>query len=32
VSSWSSRVKNLGMKNCFDKGAQLEVVWLGEPK
>ncbi len=32
VSSWSSRVKNLGMKNCFDKGAQLEVVWLEEPK
>lgn len=32
VSSWSSRVKNFGMKNCFDKGAQLEVVWLEEAK
>jgi peptide/nickel transport system substrate-binding protein len=32
VSSWSSRVKNLGMKNSFDKGAQLEVVWLDDAK
>ena len=30
VSSWSARVKNFGMKNSFDKGAQLEVVWLEE--
>jgi peptide/nickel transport system substrate-binding protein len=32
VSSWSSRVKNLGMKNSFDKGAQLEVVWLEDAR
>ncbi len=32
VSSWSARVKNFGMKNSFDKGAQLEVVWLEEAK
>jgi len=28
VSSWSSRVRNYGPKNSFDRGAQLEVVWL----
>jgi len=28
VSSWSPRVKNYGPKNSFDRGAQLEVVWL----
>ena len=32
VSSWGSRVKNLGMKNSFDKGAQLEVVWLEDAR
>ncbi len=32
VSSWSSRVRNFGMKNSFDKGAQLEVVWLDDAK
>lgn len=29
VSSWNPRVKNYGPKNSFDRGAQLEVVWLG---
>ena len=29
VSSWTARVKNYGPKNSFDRGAQLEVVWLG---
>jgi peptide/nickel transport system substrate-binding protein len=29
VSSWTPRVKNYGPKNSFDRGAQLEVVWLG---
>jgi ABC-type transport system substrate-binding protein len=28
VSSWSPGVKNYGPKNSFDRGAQLEVVWL----
>jgi peptide/nickel transport system substrate-binding protein len=28
VSSWTPRVKNYGLKNSFDRGAQLEVVWL----
>jgi peptide/nickel transport system substrate-binding protein len=28
VSSWAPRVKNYGPKNSFDRGAQLEVVWL----
>jgi peptide/nickel transport system substrate-binding protein len=28
VSSWASSVKNYGPKNSFDRGAQLEVVWL----
>jgi hypothetical protein len=26
------RVKNFGLKNSLDKGAQLEVVWLEEAK
>jgi peptide/nickel transport system substrate-binding protein len=29
VSSWSARVRNYAPKNSFDRGAQLEVVWLG---
>ena len=29
VSSWTPRLKNYGPKNSFDRGAQLEVVWLG---
>lgn len=28
VSSWVPRVRNYGPKNSFDRGAQLEVVWL----
>jgi peptide/nickel transport system substrate-binding protein len=28
VSSWTARLKNYGPKNSFDRGAQLEVVWL----
>ena len=28
VSSWAARVRNYGPKNSFDRGAQLEVVWL----
>ena len=28
VSSWAPWVKNYGVKNSFDRGAQLEVVWL----
>ena len=28
VSSWTPWVKNYGTKNSFDRGAQLEVVWL----
>ena len=28
VSSWNPRLKNYAPKNSFDKGAQLEVVWL----
>ncbi|MFZ1058812.1 MAG: ABC transporter substrate-binding protein, partial [Candidatus Rokuibacteriota bacterium] len=28
VASWTPRVKNYGPKNSFDRGAQLEVVWL----
>jgi peptide/nickel transport system substrate-binding protein len=28
VSSWAPWVKNYGGKNSFDRGAQLEVVWL----
>jgi peptide/nickel transport system substrate-binding protein len=31
VSAWTPRVKNYGPKNSFDRGAQLEVVWLGDP-
>ena len=30
VSSWAPRVRNYGPKNCFDRGAQLEVVWLDQ--
>ena len=30
VSAWAPRVKNYGPKNPFDRGAQLEVVWLGD--
>jgi len=30
VSAWTSRVKNYGPKNSFDRGAQLEVVWLAD--
>jgi len=29
LSAWTPRVKNYGPKNSFDRGAQLEVVWLG---
>jgi hypothetical protein len=29
VSSWAPRLRNYGPKNSFDRGAQLEVVWLG---
>lgn len=28
VSAWTTRVKNYAPKNSFDRGAQLEVVWL----
>jgi peptide/nickel transport system substrate-binding protein len=28
VASWTPRVKNYAPKNSFDRGAQLEVVWL----
>jgi len=28
VSSWAPRVRNYGPKNSFDRGAQLEAVWL----
>jgi ABC-type transport system substrate-binding protein len=28
VSAWTPWVKNYGCKNSFDRGAQLEVVWL----
>jgi len=28
ASSWTPRVQNYGPKNSFDRGAQLEVVWL----
>jgi ABC-type transport system substrate-binding protein len=28
VSSWAPRVRNYAPKNSFDRGAQLEVVWL----
>lgn len=28
VSSWAPWVKNYGCKNSFDRGAQLEVVWV----
>jgi ABC-type transport system substrate-binding protein len=30
VSAWTPRVKNYGPKNSLDRGAQLEVVWLGD--
>jgi ABC-type transport system substrate-binding protein len=30
VSSWAPRVQNYGPKNSFDRGAQLEVVWLDQ--
>jgi peptide/nickel transport system substrate-binding protein len=29
VSSWAPRLRNYGPKNSLDRGAQLEVVWLG---
>ena len=28
ASAWTPWVKNYGCKNSFDRGAQLEVVWL----
>lgn len=28
VSSWGPRVRNYGPKSSFDRGAQLEVLWL----
>jgi peptide/nickel transport system substrate-binding protein len=28
VASWSARLRNYAPKNSFDRGAQLEVVWL----
>ena len=28
ASSWTPWVKNYGPKNSFDRGAQLEVVWI----
>ena len=28
LSSWNPRVKNYSPKNSFDRGAQLQVVWL----
>ena len=28
VSSWNPRLKNYAPKNSFDKGGQIEVVWL----
>jgi peptide/nickel transport system substrate-binding protein len=28
VSSWAPRLRNYAPKNSFDRGAQLEVVWL----
>jgi peptide/nickel transport system substrate-binding protein len=28
LSSWTPRLRNYGPKNSFDRGAQLEVVWL----
>jgi len=28
VSAWTPWVRNYGCKNSFDRGAQLEVVWL----
>jgi peptide/nickel transport system substrate-binding protein len=28
LASWNPRVKNYGPKNSFDRGAQLEAVWL----
>jgi peptide/nickel transport system substrate-binding protein len=31
VSSWAPRLRNYGPKNSFDRGAQLEVVWLDRP-
>jgi peptide/nickel transport system substrate-binding protein len=30
VSSWAPRVRNYAPKNSFDRGAQLEVVWLDQ--
>ena len=30
VSAWTPRVKNFGPKNSLDRGAQLEVVWVGD--
>ncbi len=29
LASWNPRVKNHAPKNSFDRGAQLEVVWIG---
>jgi len=28
VSSWAPRVRNYGPENSFDRGAQMEVVWI----
>jgi hypothetical protein len=28
VSAWPPWLKNYGPKNSFDRGAQLEIVWL----
>ncbi|HVM66525.1 MAG TPA: ABC transporter substrate-binding protein, partial [Acidimicrobiales bacterium] len=30
VSSWAPRLRNYGPKNSLDRGAQLEVVWVGK--
>jgi peptide/nickel transport system substrate-binding protein len=30
VSSWAPRVRNYAPKNSFDRGAQLEVVWVDQ--
>ena len=30
AASWAPRVRNYGPKNSFDRGAQLEVVWLDQ--
>ena len=28
IAVWESALKNYGPKNSFDRGAQLQVVWL----